>query len=256
MPRVALTKTHCTGYNDRATLQSSIIGTKQFLKGCARSSQYADIDDVKNRSEVKTVYDHQGLVVGVVHLIRNPFDNMISRMHHGMKVRSKKRGFSHELMNQLMSSTSGFLAWCTAADNAFWMAREVPKEIINDEQLKRKSWDLNLLLKLPCHSELFRYVEWHNAAIRMIEQEQLPSLVVYYEDYNTNYNQTVDSILDFLDLTREAEPLPFSSGKTYRDLYFSPEIQETTKELLKVMASKELWQILQRYFPSTASVVE
>jgi hypothetical protein len=256
MPRVALTKTHCTGYDDRAPLQSSIISTRRFLEGCAQSSQYADLDNLKNKTKVKSGYDHTGLVVRVIHLVRNPFDNIISRMHHGMRIRRKEFGLTEEQSREFMSSPTGVMAWCRIADRAFWMAREVPKKIKNKHKLRRKPWNLNLLLKVPCHSELFRYVEWHNAAIRMIEEEQLPSLVVYYEDYNTNYNQTVDSILDFLDLTREAEPLPFSSGKTYRDLYFSPEIQETTKELLKVMASKELWQILQRYFPSTASVVE
>ena len=250
MPAVSLTKTHCTGYDDRAPMQSSIISTARFLKGCQESSQYAKNDDERNKVKVKSFYDHKNLVVSVIHLIRNPFDNMISRMHHGMKIRRKKLGLSEEQAKAFMSSEKGVQSWCSVADSAFWMDTKVPQNITKKGKLKRKPWDLNILLKIPCHSELFRYVEWHNAAIRMIQQEKLRSMVVYYEDYETNYNATVDSILNFLDLTREAEPLPFSSGKTYRDIFFSPAVQEATKEALQVMASKELWQILKRYFPS------
>ena len=250
MPAVTLTKTHCTGYDDRAPMQSSIISTARFLQGCRESSQYANNNDERNKVKVKSFYNHKDIVVSVIHLIRNPFDNIISRMHHGMKSRRKTLGLSEEQAKTFMSSERGVNTWCSVADRAFWMETKVPKNITKKGKLRRKPWDLNILLKIPCHSELFRYVEWHNAALRMIQQEKFRSIVVYYEDYETNYNATVDSILDFLDLTREAEPLPFSTGKTYRDVFFSPEVQEATKDVLQVIASKELWQILKRYFPS------
>lgn len=254
MPPVVLTKTHCTGYDDRAPMQSSIISTERFLDGCKRTSQYADLYDKTNHSKVKATYDHKDLVVSAIHLIRNPFDNIISRMHHGMKTRHKALGSTDEEIRAFMTSTKGVMSWCDIADRTFWMESEVPKNITNPNKLKRKPWDLNILLSLPCHSELFRYVEWHHAAIRMIEQENLRSMVVYYEDYETQYNETVNSILKFLNLAYEAEdPLPFKTGKTYRDTFFTQEVQEKTRDALEVMASKELWQILRKYFPSTTA---
>lgn len=253
MPPVALTKTHCAGYSDRAALQNSIVTTERFLNGCAESVQYVNPKDPSNHAKKKSKYLHKDLVTSVVHLIRNPFDNVISRMHHGMKMRQKNIGFSEKQIRKFIESPEGVMSWCTISDKSFWMERELPKNITNKNKLKRIPFDANLLLKVPCHSELFRYVQWHNAALRMIEQEKLPSLVIYYEDYETNYNQTVDSILGFLDLPRAAPPLPFKTGKTYRDLFFPEETQRATKHLLKAMASKELWAILQRYFPSPSS---
>jgi hypothetical protein len=249
MPPMALTKTHCAGYSDRAALQNSIISAERFLNGCAGSSQYVDAQDRSNHTKLRSNYQHKDLVKSVIHLIRNPFDNVISRMHHGMKIRQKRIGFSDEITHKFMESPEGVMRWCAISDKAFWMEREVPKTITNANKLRLIPFDVDLLLKVPCHSEFFRYVEWHNAAIRMIEEEKLPSMVVYYEDYETNYNQTVDSILEFLDLSREAPPLPFKAGKTYRDLFFPEETQRATKHLLKAMASKELWAILRRYFP-------
>ena len=253
MPPLALTKTHCAGYGDRAPLQNSIVSTERFLNGCTESSQYRDPNNRSSHAKRKSNYKHEGLVESVIHLIRNPFDNVISRMHHGMKMRQKRLGFSADQIRTFMESPKGVMSWCKISDRAFWREREVPKKITNKNKLKRIPFDANLLLKVPCHSEFFRYMEWHNAALRMIEQEKFPSLVIYYEDYETNYNQTVDSILDFLNLSREAPPLPFKTGKTYRDLFFPEETQQATRRLLKAMASKELWSILKRYFPSTPS---
>jgi len=257
MPPVTLTKTHCTGYDDTAPMQSSIISTERFLKGCREGVKYRRDNDLKNHAKTKTWYDHEGLVVSVIHLIRNPLDNIISRMHHGMKTHREEYGMTPEQAKNFMSSGVGVSKWCEVLDRKFWMSpRRVPKKITKHGKLKRKPWDLNILLKIPCHSELFRYVEWHNAAIRMIEEEQFKSMVVYYEDYETNFDETIDSVLDFLNLTRATDPLPFTGGKTYRDQFFSPQIQKATKEILQVIASKELWQILSKYYPSDEAEVQ
>lgn len=257
LPPVVLTKTHCAGYKDRTSYKDSIISTAGFLEGCATSIQFADYNNLKNRLKVRTKYDHKNLVVSVVHLIRNPFDNIISRMHHGMKIRQQELGLSDEVMQKMMSTPAGVMAWCKVSDNAFRLENQLPKRNAKDKNFPgKKTWDLRLLLNIPCHSEIFRYVEWHNAAIRMIQQEKFRSLVVYYENYETKYNQTVDSVLEFLGLTREAEPLPFRTGKTYRDHFFTQNFQDRTKEAIQGMASDELWQILRKYFPSGSSTTD
>ena len=253
VPPTILTKTHCAGYSDRAALQNSIVSTERFLSGCQESTQYIDPNNRSNHVKKQSSYEHKDLVKSVIHLIRNPFDNVISRMHHGMKMRQKRLGFSAEQIRRFMESRMGVMTWCTISDKSFWREKQIPTKITNKNKLRRIPFDADLLLKVPCHSEFFRYVEWHNAAIRMIKQERLPSMIVYYEDYETNYNRTVDSILDFLDLSREAPPLPFKTGKTYRDMFFDAKTQKATKELLKAMASEELWEILREYFPSSSS---
>ena len=40
-----------------------------------------------------------------------------------------------------------------------------------------------LMKDVPCHSEFFKYVSWHNHVVEMTWNEDYPSLAVYYEDY-------------------------------------------------------------------------
>lgn len=245
---LALTKTHCAGYDDRADLKHSIITADTFLQGCTKTTQYVDPSDQTNHDKMTTRYNHRGLVTSAVHLIRNPFDNVISRLHHGIKRRKKRLALADEEYHNLVESRDGVLAWCNISDKEFWGGYDVPTTLTDKNYLQQIQCDVNLLLSVPCHSEIFRYVQWHNAAIELIKREKLASLTMYYEDYETNYNQTLGSLLSFLNLSQKQSPLPFKEGKTYRNLFFSKRVQRNTWKLIETLASEEAWELLQRYF--------
>jgi hypothetical protein len=102
---------------------------------------------------------------------------------------------------------------------------------------------------LPCHADWFRYVQWHNRAIEMTTEQQIPVHYLFYEDYSTKYNETLHDLLDFLNLvpTANVDPLPFQAGKTYLDLYSPEEIQAATR-FVRTMATPACWNLLKRYF--------
>ena len=67
---LVLTKTHCGGYCAGCSLRRMARSYNNFLEECASDAQPA------------VPYDPYKHVKKAVHLIRNPFDNVVSRYHH------------------------------------------------------------------------------------------------------------------------------------------------------------------------------
>eukprot|EP00548_Thalassiothrix_antarctica_P003983 CAMPEP_0194136912 /NCGR_PEP_ID=MMETSP0152-20130528/6849_1 /TAXON_ID=1049557 /ORGANISM="Thalassiothrix antarctica, Strain L6-D1" /LENGTH=116 /DNA_ID=CAMNT_0038833721 /DNA_START=94 /DNA_END=444 /DNA_ORIENTATION=- len=99
----------------------------------------------------------------------------------------------------------------------------------------------------PCHGEVFKYVQWHNLAFEITERRAMDSLVVFYGDYETNFNQTLDTILDFLELPKAETPLPFEPGHKYSE-YYMPSDKQQIRQLVKEIADPITWRHLERYF--------
>jgi hypothetical protein len=78
---------------------------------------------------------------------------------------------------------------------------------------------------------------------------QLDTILVYYEDYETRFNATVQTMVDFLHMSRQADrpPVPFIAGKHYRDHFTAQELSEA-KQLYLAMASDEMRQYMDKYF--------
>jgi hypothetical protein len=108
----------------------------------------------------------------------------------------------------------------------------------------------NIAKLVPCHSELIRYTWWHNNAIELTRRRNLPVHTLFYEDYETNWDRTVDELFQFLFLSpaRGTEPVPFVTGKHYTGYYDRHDIA-MAKVLVRTLASPETWNLVQRYFP-------
>lgn len=104
-----------------------------------------------------------------------------------------------------------------------------------------------LFRKVPCYSDWFRYVQWHDLAMAAVERMNIPLHDIYYEDYTHNYNATVRQLNAFLELDTLIDAETFVSGKTYRHV-FSYEDVQNARELVKYLATKPLWNKLQHYF--------
>lgn len=70
---------------------------------------------------------------------------------------------------------------------------------------------------------------------------------VYYEDYNTNFNETAMGILKFLELDLVGELREFSSRSDY-DKYFSKEEVEEIKKMVQNTANDRTWEQVKHYF--------
>jgi hypothetical protein len=184
------------------------------------------------------------IVKKFVHLIRDPFDNCVARMHCDLQI-----AISAELAERFRAANaadpvSGLSrTWCSYIDEHF--RPHVPAKILDRS-------DAGRLLSVPCHSELIRYVSWHNAVLEMTTflHPTVPVHRLYYENYTTNYDETVLELYD--DFLRYppvvgARPHPFIPGKSYHSL-FTPEHRREIAYLVESLASPATWQLLKHYF--------
>jgi hypothetical protein len=166
-------------------------------------------------------------------------------MHLGIKDR-RMAGFPGSLISTFNDTEAGVLSWCKYMDAEF---AKSPNASFFSKETNR------LMPQVPCHSDLFRYIQWHNLAIELTEQLNIPSMIVHYEDYATSHKKTVDGLLSFMEITPVQEPLDFILGKTYQHLY-NPEHARAMALLAKSMATPACWDEVRRYFDEFLSVEE
>ena len=213
--RYVLTKTHCTGYCTFCSQSGSLVSPSKFAERCHPGSK---LPTASRREPV-----HRA-----IHLIRDPFDNLVARMHLATKT-GRVESLDH--------TREGLLTWSSQLQEKWGTTRKAALEADVFE----------LMEQVPCGSDWFRYVQWHNNALEMIESQGLETLVLYYEDYTEHFNATVDSILSFLEQRTENPPIEFIPGKRYRGLFTKDEIQ-SARRLVHRLASPSLWQLLRHYF--------
>jgi Sulfotransferase domain len=226
-----LTKSHCTGYCMRCTPERYVLTAGQFEEGCRSGNKLI---------EGKTVDVNQSypsyLPKKVVHVIRNPFDNIVGRLHHQRKNWEHYGGY--DIYLKLFSNTSrGFAKWCKFLD--YSQHDSTTKSMLLDNFTKE------LFGLVPCAPDFYRYVQWHNLAIEASKDR--PVYTLFYENYTDSFNETVSQLLDFVKLQPVNTPPPFEAGKTYPD-YFSEDERYFTAELVRYLATAETWKLVQHYF--------
>ena len=87
------------------------------------------------------------LVKKVVHIVRDPFDNVVARFHLDRYAKTES------WLKEYPANKLGFQKWCNGIDddNNMLMSH---KFVDND---LRKAFS-----GVPCRAEFFRYVQWHN----------------------------------------------------------------------------------------------
>jgi Sulfotransferase domain len=225
-----LTKTHCAGYSDQRRPVA-----ESFKVGCRTGNRV-----VNAKTKVRTSYPAD-VPKRAVHLIRNPFDNAVARLHHRLKVWTRLHDDQLDVFN---ATRDGFRAYC-----AYCNRRDLKKNLAYyrtlDFQLLRRA-----AAQLPCHGEFTRYTFWHNSAAEVGEEMGIPVLTLFYEDYAVDSANNMKRLVEFLALSpaQGKQPLPFIPGKVYMDFYEEHEI-ELARTLVSSLASNESWALLSRYFP-------
>lgn len=192
---------------------------------------------------------------------RRAFDKESIRQHRWsiafgcQKSTQTWRGGSKKLENYT-STKEGLLRWCHDMDtkfadkeiHAFTKSDKNKNKVILDESTSAIFMEYQK--SLPCHAEWFRYIQWHNRAYQVSKQlYNFPVHYLYYDQYTTNYNETVNALFAFLQLDiQKHEPHPFhSSGKTYSSFYV-PEHARLATKMVQRIAMPEVWKLLQHYF--------
>ena len=243
-----LTKTHCGGYcnSDACMPHNYILTAERFSEHCLLG-QYITKDD---NNKTITVHDSypQDIVSRAVHVIRDPIDNIVARFHSIQKeyVRTNQT----EKIAMYPSSKEGFRAFCKHMDKQF-IEREHYKEEVAAEVFE----DLIGIVKhVPCHADFFRYIQWHNHAFATTRDLNLPTMILHYENYTTNFNETTDMLLEFLDKDCVNEPPLFVTGKTYREYFTEKEIVAVSVMFSK-LGSNETWDHTEHYLASKRRVL-
>jgi hypothetical protein len=177
---------------------------------------------------------HPRVIEKAIHLIRNPFDNLVSRFHHEQK-ENPKRG-KDRWVNRYSNDVRGFKRWCSDEDTI--------SERTDDERntnWTRYGYPANIasyFRGVSCHAEFFRYVHWHLMSIRVVEMLDIPVLYVHYEDYKLyTVSNVTDRMLDSLD--RVGMKLPtFHTNKDYTE-YFTNEERASASDLMRRLVTSK-----------------
>ena len=126
------------------------------------------------------------------------------------------------------NNSMGFKNWCTEKDRSSSLLGQLisargdnkpllgPRSREDDDQ----KW-IDLLSDIPCRQEFFQYVQWHNLAFSMTEGLlRIPTMVIHYNDYRDSLKETIQKLLDFLELPNvQPDAVIFKAGKEYFDYY-------------------------------------
>ena len=214
-----LVKTHCGSRCVHCSDYESSL--EQFTQDCARTSFY---DSHRKRREGSIALDR---IAKYIHLIRNPFDNIVARFHLDARHLKGKRDFAR--------NATGFAEWC------HWIRSEHSHTHFADETTRR------LVRETPCGPEFFRWTQWHNLAADVYRDR--PTHLVYYEDYASDLNATALGILAFLEQTPQHEWRPFRELPNYDD-HFAGDHKRKVQRLIQHVATPETWKLMRRYFSS------
>ena len=228
--KYVITKTHCGSRCLDCGPDEYIETPEYFLQRCA--SGHARFPP--NRRRVDVMYPPER-VAKAIHLIRNPFHNIIARYHlehrhYGYKNRT-------DWLENHANDKEGLQKYCRDLDKTYKK---------QDEAFFGK----DKVPKAPCHGEFYKWTQWHNLVhegLALIKDHPVPVLTVYYEDYTAKFNATVAQILDFLELEHVGVLKEFSARSDYGG-YFTDEQEKEVRDLVKSVASEKTWSQVKHYF--------
>jgi hypothetical protein len=228
-----LTKTHCGTRCNDCRPSSYLYDSLSFTRQCL-SAVKSEVTSNGDEQTVKATYDSK-LVHKAIHLIRDPYDNIVSRFH--LERRRMERANDTEAVARYPDSREGFRRFCQDQDDKY--LSEVKSSWLAQNEGMRH---------VLCRDDLYRYVQWHNLAFSTTEDVlKLPTYILHYEDFSGSFNETVSKLLDFLDLKQTGKPYPFRKGHTY-DGYFTQDERNAVKKALQASSNPQTWQNIQHYF--------
>jgi hypothetical protein len=267
-----LTKTHCGGRCIKCPASEYLVNTtRQFLYGCQKTSY---------RYHGTMITTEFGVPISsikrMIHLIRNPYHNVVARFHLERKNMIAKDSSYESLFPY---DATGFYNWCHYLDTTYNYddSKLLPKHIY------QSFFDQTSDQYVTCAAEFYKWTQWHNYAIQSplllglpkdrtetirIEQsdddnndssskkrkvtttkeKSIPAHTVYYEDYEMNFNTTFNNIMEFLQLPIATEQIrTFRSLPTYDD-HYTKQQRYNIKKLIQNVATKQTWKLIQHYF--------
>jgi hypothetical protein len=207
---------------------------RSFTRSCLKGKRGVYSNDTDAKMTTVNVRYNPNLVKKAVHIFRNPFDNAVARFHLDRKIRAHK---NRDGLVVYPNNKDGFHEWCTELN-------------ANAQVLTSIHWiDSSLAASmkgLPCLTEFYLYVQWHNLAFATISDLQVPSFTFNYEDYTDRFEAVTDELINFLEVKRVGEAPEFINNKKYGEYYTAQE-KHAIATFIKEFATKATWQRVEHY---------
>lgn len=216
-----LTKTHCGGRCIKCDASDYIVDKQQFLQACRNTTGKLGGNKISGQSILPSK---------LIHLIRNPVHNTVARFHMERRNLIEKNA---SLASLYPRNATGFAAYCQFLDTSF-----SGRDDLHDATIRR------LFANIPCYAEFFKYVQWHNSVAELLDT---PTLVLFYEDYETQLEAMAGRLFEFLNQTQVEALRPFRALPNYDDHFTNTQL-EAIRQLTRAVANPSTWQLLQRYF--------
>lgn len=223
-----LTKNHCGAPCLWCRPEQYTQMIHHFRHRCLRSDKLSVVNGTKT---IDKVFYPPTRVAKAVHLVRDPLDNIVSRFRYERTNGRSALGFN--------STKEDFRAYCSAMNKEFLSDMKRGRYV---EPFVRKRIE-----NIPCHAEIVKWVEWHNMAFIVTRELNLESMVLHYEDYSTRFENVTSELLTFLKQEAIEAPPVFHAFKEYKG-YFTQEERETVAMAVRIMALRETWSHVSRYF--------
>ncbi|CAB9501838.1 expressed unknown protein [Seminavis robusta] len=239
IPRFILTKTHCGGFCSYCPPFKYVETPRSFQMSCQTGTKAYPSKEGELKKKVVTYDSH--LVKKAIHVFRHPLDNVVARFHldHRRQLRGGNSKKSLSWPTTFPRNSTGFQRWCHFMDST--------SDLLDLHWVDQRMRDA--LDGVPCKAEFFRYVQWHNMAFVALDEMGIPSMNLHYEDYQYQFDETRERIIDFLELPRSSGSVEFVPGKEYRD-YYNLTQTKAIQGFIKEFSSRATWTELERYTKS------
>ena len=230
--KYVLTKTHCGGRCVNCYPRYYLQSFQSFRDACFATTR--PVENPTPQLPFDSSHYSSEDVSKVIHLIRDPVDNIVSR-YHNWRFNNAQQGDG---------TITEFRQWCSK------LHAKTKKDESKMEVWGEELW--GILKDVPCATDFFRYVQWHNMALATFRDLDLEHLVMYYEDYESKWETTKETLLNFIDLKQEERAIatPFVGGKHYRNHFTTDELARI-RQGIQLMSSRSTWTRLQHYFDDT-----
>jgi len=240
--------TVCGGLGNSMTPPQQYVFTPHnFVKACLENAHFT-----RDRNLVKRM----------VHVIRNPLDNVVERFrlersalnNNVMNSEQQQRQKEQEENNRLAggdNEVASFKQWCRNQDERF----------VAEEARVYSRRAIRLAPGVPCHAEFFKYVQWHNNVVAVKNFEEPQMHIIHYGSLRVDFGHVITFLWKFLlllpaaakklkkDELMQKNMLPPFRFQTFLE-YYTDEEKNNIGVFLREFASVETWAQLLWYFPA------
>jgi hypothetical protein len=176
-----------------------------------------------------------------VHFIQDPFATVVNRLQITLQQKladdhahSKPSFFNKYTAPSSLSESLSILDYCAYLDSVY-------------DELKTDS-TLENYTHVPCHTEFFRYIQWHNDATNLQGKyaDTKPARYLWYENLTSVVG--LEPLLEFLNFkTIKRSAAAASTPQPSVSEFFSERIMRDASRMIKEFASPMAWELIRHY---------